>query len=452
MKAKSTQTVRGDGPSSIYLFYGDEFLIKERVQALIKEVVPEELRDTNLVVLDGVNLDVSYLSAQLLTPSLFGGPRAVVVEQTTLFSGQADQRKLVAKVLDSWARGDRKSAFKVLGQVLKLGGIGSEQLERGPDWTEEVLADSVAPPDRETLTKVAQAFLEQGGKIESIGEEAAVENLILSRLPEGTVLVLTAMAVDRRKKIFKAVEKRGRVVECVALQDKQGIALDRPFFENRVRETLGRSGKTISSRTLDVMYSRSGKDLRQLQSELNKLLAYIGSRKEVTARDVEAVFEDFHESAYYAFTNALRTADMAKCLPALHENLKIVSHPLMTLAAIANEVRRLLCAHELLNTVFRPFWKPGISSQKFIPILRKLLAENPDLKQKSKFNLLTMNEYAVYFYLNDARNFSVKKLLAGMDAILEADVLMKSSRLGDRAAEAILERVVFELCGSKLPG
>ncbi len=446
MKAKSTETVHTDAPTSIYLFYGDEFLVKERVQALIREVVPQELHDTNLVVLEGVNLDVSYLSSQLFTPSLFGGPRVVVVEQTTLFSGQADQRKLIAKILESWARGDRKSAFKALAQTLRLGGIGSEQLERGSDWTEEVLAGSTSPQDKETLTKVAQAFLEDGGKIESTGEESAVEDLVLSRLPEGTVLVLTALAVDRRKKIFKAVEKRGRVLECAALQDKQGIALDRPFFENRVRETLRRSGKSISARTLDVMYSRSGKDLRQLHSELNKLLAYIGTRKEVTVRDVEAVFEDFHENAYYAFTNALRTADISKCLPALHENLKIVSHPLLTLAAIANEVRRLLCAHELLNTVFRPYWKAGISSQKFIPILRRLLEENRDLKEKGKFNLLTMNEYAVYFLLNDARNFSVEKLLAGMDAILEADILMKSSRLGDRAAEAILEKVVFELC------
>jgi DNA polymerase III subunit delta len=446
MKAKPAQTVHAENPGSIYLFHGDEFLVKERVQDLINKVLSPEMRDINLVVLDGVNLDVSYLSAQLLTPSLFGGPRVVLVEQTTLFSGQRDQRKLVARILDSWSTGDRKTAFKALGQALNLGGIGATELERGSEWTEELLPNTTNSSDRETLARVAQAFLEDGRKIESKGEEAVIEELILSRFPEGTILILTAGTVDRRKKIFKAIEKQGRVVECSAQHDKQGVALDRPFFENRVRETLHRSGKTIAARALDSVYQRSGTDLRQLDSELSKLSAYVGARKEVTVKDVEAVFEDFHESAYFGFSNALRTADMSKCLPALHENLKIVSHPLQTLAAIANEVRKLLCAHELLDTVLRPYWKPGISSQKFIPVLRKVLAENPNLKQKGKFNLLAINEYALYYILNDTRNFSVERLLAGMDAILDADILMKSSRLGDRAAEVILEKVVFELC------
>ncbi len=435
-----------ENSASAHLFYGDEFLVKERVRELIDKLLEPDLRDTNLIVIDGVNLDLSYLAGQLFTPSLFGGARVLLVENTTLFSARADQQKILAKAMDSWEGGDRKAAFRALAQLLSLLGIDSDSLKRGSDWMDEVLGGSATTRDREILFQISREFLEENRKGETKSSEAALEEIILSSFPEQTFLIFTAASVDKRKKIFKAMEKQGRVVECAVPREKRGANLEKGFFENQVRRALQGCEKTINPRAMQLMYSRAGADLRQLHAEIDKLVAFAGDRKEITVQDVETLFDDSHEAEFFEFTNALRSADLAKCLPALHQNLKIVSHPLQTLAVMANDIRRLMVARELLFSTFREAWKPGMTYDGFVPILRKALQDNPRLKEKGTYNLLAMNEYALFNLLKVAQKFTMEKLLGIMEAILDADILLKSSRLGARSPQIILEKVVYAIC------
>jgi DNA polymerase-3 subunit delta len=199
------------------------------------------------------------------------------------------------------------------------------------------------------------------------------------------------------------------------------------------------------------MYARSGKELRRLHSELDKLIGYMGARSEVSVEDVDAVFSDFHEVSPFDLNNAIRTGDIAKCLPALHENLSMVGQPLQTLGIVAAEIRRLMMARELLFTVFRGSWKPGMSPAAFMPALRKARDQHPELVKKDKFHLLSMNDYALYYALRDAQKFTLDKLVRVMEKILEADIMMKSTRLASHAAEEILEDVIFAICSPDKP-
>ncbi len=445
MKTRVTPAA-GQPSVSVYLFYGDEFLVKEQVQTLLNTILEPDLRDTNLIVLDGASLDISYLSAQLFTPSLFGGARVLLVENAIQFSGRTDHQKVLAKVMDSWTSDDRKGVFKALGQLFGMVGIDLDSIEHGTDWIDEILGESGTSGDRETLSQAAREFLAERGNVGSKADDDVIEEMILASFPEQTFLIFAAASADKRKKIFKAVQKRGRVVECSVRHERRGSALEKSFFEGRVRQALSNVGKTITPSAMQKMYTRSGSDLRQLHSEIDKLIAYLGERREINVEDVDALFNDVHEAEFFDFTNALRSADIAKCLPALHENLKIVSHPLQTLATVANEVRRLMVARELLFTTFRRTWKPAMSYERFVPILAGIRQDTPGAKEKGKFNLLTINDYALYTLLRDSQKFTLEKLIGIMEAILDADVLIKSSRLGARDPEAILENVVYEIC------
>ena len=147
-----------ENPASVYLFYGDEFLVKEQVRELLNKLLEPDLRDTNLIVIDGINLDASYLSGQLFTPSLFGGARVLLVENTTLFSARTDQQKILRKVMDSWEGGDRKAAFRAFAQLLSLLGIDAGNLENSSDWIDEVLGGSSTARDREALSEIGREF------------------------------------------------------------------------------------------------------------------------------------------------------------------------------------------------------------------------------------------------------------------------------------------------------
>ncbi len=435
-----------NGPAHLYLFFGDELLTKEQVDAVVSEFLEPELRATNLVVLDGTNLDLSELSSHLYTPSLFGARRIVVVDQTPLFIGKVDKKKLLDKILTNWKRNDSKGAHRALGHLLSVVGLEIRDLSSGDEWLDEIFGGSSEARETETLRRVAESFLESGAATPPRAGEALIEELLQSGLPEDAALIFTTPVVDKRKRLFKMFEKRGRVVDCSVREEKFGSAMEKGFFEDRVKDILGRSGKRVSSSALALMYKRSGKEMRRLNSELEKLIAYLGEREEVTPSDVEAVFSDFHQAAYFELSRALRTGNLSSCLLALHENLKIVDHPLQTLAGIANEFRRLLVARELLFTVFRPHWRRGITYQQFQPILRRVLEERPELKGKSSLNILNMKEYAVYNYLLDAQRFPMEKLVSIMEAILEADLMMKSTRIGSTSPSTIVENLVLKIC------
>ena len=409
--------------------YGDEFLVKERVQTLVSDMLDPDVRGTNLVVFDGNTLDVAKLVAELHTPSLFGGRRVVLVDQTHLFAGKADRGKLVQKIVAAWRSNDRKTAFRWFGQLLNIMGLSVKDISAATDWVSELGADSVHGEAGETLIRVGNAFVDAGEQAGSKADEGTVEELLRSPLPEDTVLIFTAAEVDQRKKIFKAVEKLGRVVECSIRQEKTGVGLDRSFFEERVHAALARAGKKISHSALREMYARSGKNLRRLHSELDKLIGYLGDRKEITLEDVGNLFSDFNEPAFYDLTAALRTGDPGKCLSALHDHLKIVSHPLQTLGAIANEFRRLIVAREMLFTVFRSRWKPGISYSGFQIVLREVREQNAKKSTKGKFNLLSMKDYPLYLSLSHAQRLPMEKIIRILGYVLDADVAMKSTRL-----------------------
>jgi DNA polymerase-3 subunit delta len=447
MKKEQTTHDKGQSRAGLQLFYGDEFLVKEQVSRVVADFLSVEERATNFVVLDGANLDTAALAVHLSTPSLFGGRRVVLVEQTPLFVGKVDRDKLVDKAVGAWKANDRKAAHRVFGQLIGMGGVSVEDLTSGQDWVGEIYPDPAAPRELETLLIIARSFLDSGERVGSAGDEAAVEELIERALDDDVALIFTAPAVDKRKKLFKIVEKRGVVVECSVREEKFGGGMDRGFFEERVRQELSRAGKTIARDALDTVYARAGKEMRRLHSEMEKLIGYVGERAHITNADVQAVFTDFHEAAFYEINRAVRSGDIAKCLPALRENLKIVVHPLQTLGAIANEFRRLMAARELLFTVFRPRWKPTMTYQQYVPVAKQVRDEHPELLSKGKFSLLAvMKDYPLYLTLKDAQRFDMERLTAIMEAILDADILLKSTRIGGTAPEIIMERLIMKIC------
>ncbi|MBI5251457.1 MAG: hypothetical protein HY912_18365 [Desulfomonile tiedjei] len=433
-------------PAQVYLLFGDEFLVKERLGKLVESLLDPVLRDTNLVVFDGANLDQSKVSTHVFTPSLFGGNRVIVVDQTPLFMGRTDQRNILAKTLESWKSGDRKSALRTFGQLLGLTGVSEEDLKTGIDWIYEISGDSPAADEKENLLRMAQTYLEDGPVRHRGVDENLMEELICSSFPEGTALIFTAPGADKRKRLFKAVEKHGRVIECSVREQKYGAGMERSFFNSRVRETLDRARKEIDPQALEKMYARSGKEVRRLQSELDKLIGYVGDRTKITSADVDEIFADFHEAVFFDLINALRSRDLAKSFRSLHENLPNVSHPLQILGAIASDFRKLILARELLFTVFRPYWKPRMSYEAFLPALNTVRAQNPQLKGKGKFDILSMKDYPLYFLLRDSQKFPMEQLTGIMEAILHADIMMKSSRVGARSPASILEELILKIC------
>ncbi len=446
MDSQVIQDLKSKGPEPVYLFYGDEFLVKETVHALIAQVLDPASCETNLIIMDGTNLNASDLSSELLTPSFFGGAKVVVVDQTTLFMGRKDQKKATSKALDAWKAGDRKTAVKRFAQLVALLGLETGAQADSAEMLKELLGNSPDPEDADALVRLSEAFQAEGISVKAGQDERVVEEIILSDFPKDTILVFTAPGADEKKKLFKAVKARGKAVQCAPKEEKYGTALDRGFFDEYVRESLAHTGKTVRGQALEEMYHRSGKELRRIHTELDKLVSFMGTRTQVTVGDVKEAFSDFHQGAVFELNNKLRSGNLAECLNALHEQGRAGMQPLQTLGMIANEFRRLIVAREMLFTVFRGLWKPGMPYNNFVPVAKQARAAHPELCRKDKLNLLSMNDYPLYLCLKDAQRFPMERLAAIMDAIAEADLLLKSSRVASASPESIMERLLYKIC------
>ncbi|GEM_PF-2189936 len=72
---------RGKGEGFVYLFTGEEFLRRNKIEALIDQLIPQEIRSTNLIHLYHDDLDWQVLIEQASTSSLLGGLQVFWISQ-----------------------------------------------------------------------------------------------------------------------------------------------------------------------------------------------------------------------------------------------------------------------------------------------------------------------------------------------------------------------------------
>ncbi|MCK7480318.1 MAG: hypothetical protein M0C28_25950 [Candidatus Moduliflexus flocculans] len=137
-----------------YLLYGEEeYLIHETLQQILDLIIPETDRDFGLFYLDGENTDVDSLIEHILTPSLLGGRKAVVVRNTTIFHSNENLSDLTAKIRNNIDENPFK-AVKYFLTFLRLAGFSLEDLKENGwrritdrQWSKVVAGD--AGEDRE---------------------------------------------------------------------------------------------------------------------------------------------------------------------------------------------------------------------------------------------------------------------------------------------------------------
>ena len=229
-----------------YLLYGDEdFLVEQALGKIVDALIPEQDRDLSLFMMDDESGGVHAVCEALLTPSLVPGPKAVVLRKTRLFYSKTSVPELVRKIADT-VETDLPSAARNFMALLDLAGWSLEHLRdegwrRIPDEQWRELAGEEGAAERQKwLPRVLEHCIAHGlADRARPGGTEVLEDLLAAGLPEGHVLVVTADAVDRRKKLFKMMADRGAVL---AFLQTRGEARRRGLMMESPREKLARNG------------------------------------------------------------------------------------------------------------------------------------------------------------------------------------------------------------------
>lgn len=431
-----------------YLLYGEqEYLLQETLHQITDSLVPEADRDFSLFVLDGENADFDLLKDHLLTSSLLGGPKVVVVKNTSIFQSRENLGDLIQKIRDNIDEHSDKAA-KYFLTFLKLAGFAWEDMQ-GAGWQKitdeqwQKAVDGDSGDDRgKWLPKIIEICTSRGWTVGSVTDTSEkFEALLTQGFPTGNCLILTAETVDKRKKIFKIIEKMGLVLHFGEIK---GEAATKEILKLEAQKLLGSCGKSMAPAAWIVLGRKTGFQLRPSLNELQKLISFVGERSVIEEKDVEAVVGKTREDSVFDLTNALSEKNAAAALSALKALLDQGTHHLMILTMISREIRLLLQASILVRSgklpKFSPHMEFGSFQKNIYPALTGLVS---NISRKEDL-LVNKHPFVIFNALRHCSRFSYPVLLNYLDDLLDMDRAMKSSAT---EPQLLLERFLIKACG-----
>jgi DNA polymerase-3 subunit delta len=428
---------------SSYLVYGDEeYRVSDALDRIVDALLPPDQRDFNLFHMEGEVEDVDALCDSLITPPLIPGRKVVVARNTRLFHSKASSPDMVGEIT-SHLEDDPSRAVRAFLSLLEVAGWSVEDLKDGQwkrisddDWRS---ATGDATTERGTwlpavLDLCDRLKISGGGKQKDTGR---LENVLEDGVPAGNCLIMTAAAVDRRKRLFRVIADAGVVLSFSKARSESGR---RDLLTDRVEETLKERGKKITPDALRALGEKTGFGLRDSLQEIEKLALYVGDRESIDRDDIDAVVERSAEDSVFDLTNAIVERDAGAALQILGQLLDQGVNHILILTMVAREVRFLLQGHVLLESGKIPPLRPRMDYGGFqagvYPAVKALA------RPKGTW-LANQHPYVIYNALRNAGRFSRKELVGHMNRLADLDRAVKSSGIDPELA---LRHLLVEMC------
>jgi DNA polymerase-3 subunit delta len=154
-------------------------------------------------------------------------------------------------------------------------------------------------------------------------------------------VVLVATKIAKNSKLFRAVSAGGVVFEYTAPRRSEYASEAIRLFRER--------GKRISPSTAQSLVDLVGRDLRRLDIEADKIVAYAGQGDEVTLSDVRAVASAGPAASVFELADAVGARDTAAALGLLRGLLADGESGTLVHAMLARHLRALIGARALLD-------------------------------------------------------------------------------------------------------
>ena len=232
------------------------------------------------------------------------------------------------------------------------------------------------------------------------------------RPSETTCFIVITAKPDFRQNFFKTLKEKAVSVELKRLKENEVPAWIESFLADK--------NKTITPNAARLLAAKVDIPLRELSSQLEKLITFVGSRQEINDEDIEAVIGISRQYNVFELCGAIGQKNLPQALT-IFENM--FRHGEQPVGMIAMMVRQFVI-----------LWH---------------ICEMQALKRPSKeIEGFMMSNFRVYpnFLYNDyypqAKNFNVDQIHACFRFLLEADTNIKSSSIDDGM---IMQKLIFQM-------
>lgn len=174
-------------------------------------------------------------------------------------------------------------------------------------------------------------LIENSGFFKNTCEELAD---YLSQVPETTALIFVEEEVDKRSKMYKAVQKNGKAVEFAAQSEE--------LITRWVLTRLKKEGKNITGSVMQLFLSKTGTDMGNIDRELEKLVCYTLDKTLVEASDVEAITTEQTTNKIFDMVNAIAEHNQKKALDLYYDLLTLKEPSMRIMYLISRQFQILL--------------------------------------------------------------------------------------------------------------
>ncbi|MBN2899079.1 MAG: DNA polymerase III subunit delta [Clostridia bacterium] len=171
-------------------------------------------------------------------------------------------------------------------------------------------------------------------------EEEKFLHYLSSPSASTVVVFISAGDLDKRRKVYKAAQKSGKIVDFDKMGDvdfakwvgkrfkSEGIAMDSATLRYFV-ESVGYLGKNAE------------KTLYEVNSEIDKLVHFTKAEGAITRSHIDTIVEKSFETNIFELLDALSAGDVKTGLHSVHELLETGEAPLKIISMISRQFRMI---------------------------------------------------------------------------------------------------------------
>ena len=179
-------------------------------------------------------------------------------------------------------------------------------------------------------------LVEDSGFFKSASEELAK---YLPQMPKTSYMIFVESEVDKRGKLYKTVNKIGRAVEFTEQNEET--------LTRWILGTLKREGKNITRSAMDLFLEKTGTDMENISTEMEKLLSYTMDRDVIVPEDVEAICTGQIHSKIFEMVSAATEGNQKKTFLLYASLLALKEPPMRILALLTRQYNQLLQVKEM---------------------------------------------------------------------------------------------------------
>lgn len=462
----------------VYLLFGEEMLVKTAYGELLDALLPEENRQANYDPMEGASEHVYDAIERVNTFSLMPGTKVVALLESRIFHATQNKMRLLENSKNAYDDDNKSKAVKYFLSLMGNLNLSFEDVDPANRRKTFAFAADVMKSDAWIDDLVEYCHQNQLEIPEASDHAGALQKAIKKGFPSNNHLIITTEMVDKRLGLYKALKDQGMVIDCaVPSGDRRADRMaQEDVLRKKMTEILSPVNKKMDNRAYAALLDMTGFDLRTFCGNLEKLVDYVGQRDVITIQDVTSVLKRTKQDPIYDLTNAIADRQVSEALFFMNSLLTAGFHPLQILAAIVNQIRRLILAKDYTGSPQAKGWHAGVSYNVFQQkVMPSILEYDQSVRQaiekweqvgiktetatsdaargkgKKKKKIQTdlilarnpKNGYPVYQLLKKSAHFTRNELIAAVDLLNETDVQLKTSR---QDPKFILDRLVLKLC------